>query len=52
MMKQVVNILIWCLTFSSAYNQAKPNNMLIIMFKPYFKNMKITWDFMDNALVI
>jgi hypothetical protein len=51
-MKQVVNILISFLTFSSAYNQARPNNMLIIMFKPHFKNMKVTWDFMGNALAI
>ncbi len=44
MMLQVVNILISFLTFSSAYNQAKANNMLIIMFKPHFKNMKVTSD--------
>jgi len=52
MMKQVVNNLISFLIFCSTYNQAKTNNMLIIMFKPHFKSMKVTWDFMGNALAI
>lgn len=40
------------LSFSMAYNQAKAHNMLLIMFNPYFQNMKIRQDWLGNFVPI
>lgn len=37
---------------SMAYNQAKAQNMLLIMFDPYFQNMKIKQDYVGNFVTI
>jgi len=37
---------------SMAYNQAKAQNMLLIMFDPYFQNMKIKQDYVGNFVAI
>jgi hypothetical protein len=52
MMTQVINILSPFLTFALVYNQAKVHNMLAIMFDPWFKNMKLIWDFVGHAHAI
>ncbi len=47
-MTQVINIF----AFSFVYNPTKAHHMLVIMFDPYFKNMKIIWDFMGDKLIV
>jgi hypothetical protein len=47
-MTQVINIF----TFAFVYNPTKARHMLVIMFDPYFKNMKIRWDFMGDQLAV
>jgi hypothetical protein len=48
MMTQAINIS----TFAFVYNPTKAHHMIVIMFGPYFKNMKIIWDFMGDQLVV
>lgn len=48
MMTQVINIF----TFVFVYNPTKAHHMLVIIFDPYFKNMKIIWDFMNDQLAV
>jgi hypothetical protein len=52
MMGQVFNALGPFLAFSKFYIITKAHNMLAIMLDPYFKNMKIIWDFVGNSLAL
>jgi hypothetical protein len=51
-MAQVVQILMPFLVFTMVYNETKAHNMLVIMLDPYFKNMKVIWDFLGDAPTI
>ncbi len=49
-MGQVLNALGAFLAFFEFYIIAKTHNMLVIMFDPCFKNMKVIWDFVGDSL--
>jgi hypothetical protein len=52
MMTQVINIQTIFVTFTLTYNQAKAHNMLLTMFDPHFKNMKILQNFIGHTIAL
>jgi hypothetical protein len=51
-MTQVINCPTIFVTFALAYNHAKTHSMLVIMFDPHFKNMKILQNFIGHTIAI
>lgn len=52
MMILVINILTPFLAFDFVYNPTKVHKMIVIMFDPHFKNVKIIQDFLGNWFVV